>query len=109
MVLNTPLSYKLSTYHYSTDVCKDPSDYRNSRPKVLCKKCVLRNFEKLTGKHLCQGFFFNKAPDWLSCFKVLHYCYFLLGRQKPPGVQWRNREKRDDKEHHEKASFFSST
>ena len=24
----------------------------------------------------------------------------------PPDVQWRNREKRDDKEHHEKASFF---
>ena len=25
----------------------------------------------------------------------------------PPGVKWRNREKQNDKEHHEKASFFS--
>ena len=25
------------------------------------KKCVLRNFAKLTGKHLCQSLFFNKV------------------------------------------------
>ena len=25
------------------------------------KKAVLRNFGKLTGKHLCQGLFFNKV------------------------------------------------
>ena len=27
---------------------------------VLKKKCVLRNFTKFTGKHLCQSLFFNK-------------------------------------------------
>ena len=27
--------------------------YRSSHPKMFCKKGVLRNFEKLTGKHLC--------------------------------------------------------
>ena len=32
MVLNMPLSYKLSIYYYNADVCKDPSDYRNGRP-----------------------------------------------------------------------------
>ena len=90
MVLNTPLSHKLSTYHYSTDVCKDASDYRNSRPEVFCKKGVLRNFEKLTGKHLCQGLFFNNTPDWLSWIKVPHYCYFLLCRAK---ATWRAVEK----------------
>ena len=33
---------------------------RSRRPEVLCKKGVLRNFSKLTGKHLCQSLFFNK-------------------------------------------------
>ena len=31
---------------------------------------------------------------------------FYYVRQKPPDVQWRNREKRGDKEHHEKVSFL---
>ena len=61
MVLNTPLNYKLSTYYYNTDACKDPSDYRSSRPEVFCKNGVLRNFAKFTGKHLCQSLFFNKV------------------------------------------------
>ena len=30
---------------------------RSSRPKVFCKKRVLRNFVKFTGKHLCQRLF----------------------------------------------------
>ena len=28
---------------------------RSTRPEVLCKKSVVRNFPKLTGKHLCQS------------------------------------------------------
>ena len=35
--------------------------YRSSRPEVFCKKGVLRNFTKFTGKHLCQSLFFNKV------------------------------------------------
>ena len=35
--------------------------YRSSRPKVFCKKRVLRNFAKFTGKRLCQSLFFNKV------------------------------------------------
>ena len=35
--------------------------FRTSRPEVFCKKSVLRNFTKFTGKHLCQGLFFNKV------------------------------------------------
>ena len=62
MVLNTYLSHKLSsTYYYNTDVCKDPNDYRTSCPEVFCKNGVLRNFAKLTGKHLYQSLFFNKV------------------------------------------------
>ena len=34
--------------------------YRKWEKKVL-KKGVLRNFAKSTGKHICQGLFFNKV------------------------------------------------
>ena len=30
-------------------------------PDVFCKKGVLRNFTKFTGKHLCQSLFFNSV------------------------------------------------
>ena len=33
---------------------------RSSRLEVFCRKAVLRNFAKFTGKHLCQSLFFNK-------------------------------------------------
>ena len=33
----------------------------NSRPEVFCKKVILKNFAKFTGKHLCQSHFFNKV------------------------------------------------
>ena len=35
-------------------------------PKVVFKKGALRNFEKFTGKHLCQSLFFNKVADLRS-------------------------------------------
>ena len=35
--------------------------YRNSRSEVLCKKGVLENFSKLTGKHLRQSLFLTKV------------------------------------------------
>ena len=34
---------------------------RSSLSKVFCKKGVLKNFTKFTGKHLCQSLFFNKV------------------------------------------------
>ena len=36
---------------------------RSSPPEVFCKKDVLRNFAKFTGKHPCQSLFFNKVAD----------------------------------------------
>ena len=71
MVLNTPLSHKLSTYYYNADVCKDPNDYRSSRPEVFCKKGVLKDFAKFTGKHLCQSPFFNKVAGLQACNFIL--------------------------------------
>ena len=35
--------------------------YRSSRPEGFCKKGVLTNFAKFTGKHLWESFFFNKV------------------------------------------------
>ena len=34
---------------------------RSSHPEVFCKKGVLRNFAKFTGKHLCQSLSFNNV------------------------------------------------
>ena len=58
------------------------SPYRGSRPEVFCKKGVLGNFAKFTGKHLCQSPFFNKLAGlraatllkkrlWHRCFPVI--------------------------------------
>ena len=44
------------------------SDYRSGRPEVFCKKVVLKNLEKFTGKHLCQSLFFNKVADLRKLF-----------------------------------------
>ena len=41
---------------------------RSSRPLVFCKKGVLRNFTKFTGKHLCQSLFFNKVAGLVCNF-----------------------------------------
>ena len=35
--------------------------FRRSHREVFCKKDVLRNFTKFTGKHMCQSLFFNKV------------------------------------------------
>ena len=46
-------------YHHgeSRRNCKDKS----FRPDVFCKKGVLKNFAKFTGKQLFQSLFFNKV------------------------------------------------
>ena len=83
MVLNTSLSHKLSTYYYNADVCKDPNDYRSSRPEVFCRKCVLKSFAKFTGKHVCQSLFFNKVAGlrqslYFNKVADLQACNFIL-------------------------------
>ena len=34
---------------------------QSSCPEVFCKKGVLKDFPRFTGKHLCQSLLFNKA------------------------------------------------
>ena len=52
---------------------------RSSRPEVFFKKGVLRNFAKLTGKHLCQSLPFNKVAGFrhatLLKKRLLHRCF----------------------------------
>ena len=54
---------------------------RSSHRGCSVRKAVLRNFEKFTGKHLCQSFFFNKVSLlkkrlWHKCFPV-NFAKFL--------------------------------
>ena len=49
--------------------------FRSSRPEVFCKKRVLRNFAKFTGKHLCQSLSFNKVAglqSWTKGWRQIH-------------------------------------
>ena len=49
---------------------------RSSRPEEFCKKDVLRNFAKFTGKRLCQNLFFNKLAAYNFIKKRLwHRCF----------------------------------
>ena len=42
--------------------------FRSCRPKVFCKKGVLRNFTTFTGKHLCRASFLIKLQAWACNF-----------------------------------------
>ena len=55
--------------------------FRSSRPEVFCRRGVLRNFAKFTGKYLWQSLFFNEVAGlrpaillkktlWHRCFAV---------------------------------------
>ena len=48
-------------------------------PEVFCKKDVLINFTKFTGKHLCQSLFFHKVgglrPGTLLKKRIWHRCF----------------------------------
>ena len=59
--------------------------YKSSRPEVFCKKDVLRNLIKYTGKHLCQSLFFNKVAVehlWLLLLNVT-----ILFNQMQPKIR----------------------
>ena len=60
---------------------------KSSRLEVFCKKDVLRNFAKFTGKYQCQSLFFDENADlWLETllkkrlwhrFPPVHFGKFL--------------------------------
>ena len=49
----------------SAEVLSKLEIFRSSRSEVFCKKGVLRNFAKFTGKDLCQSLFVNQVADQL--------------------------------------------
>ena len=71
---------------------------RSSRLEAFCRKGVLRNFEKFTGKHLYQSLLFNKAADlrtvtllkkrfWYRCFPV-NFSKFLKTLSIAEHLRW---------------------
>ena len=56
-----------------------PTLLRSSHRRCPIKKCVLKNFAKFTGKHLCQSLLFNKVvglrPATLLKKRLRHKCF----------------------------------
>ena len=78
-VLYQNSAYILFLLRVNTFGVKIRSVFRSSRSEVFCKKCVLINFAKFTGKHLCQILFFNKVaglrPETLLTKRLWHRCF----------------------------------
>ena len=54
-------SHQINETEFRNSLVKDTNEInRSCCPEVFCKKGILRNFAKFTGKHLCQSFF-NKV------------------------------------------------
>ena len=53
--------------------------HRSSHPEVFCKKIVLENFGKFSGKHLCESLCFNEVAAfyYATLFKrrLQHRCF----------------------------------
>ena len=90
-----------STNRHCTPLQKQlPVDvnFRSGRQGVFCKKVALKNFAKLTGKHLCQSLFFDKVARlksatllkkrlWHGCFPM-NFAKFLATRFLKEHFRW---------------------
>ena len=56
--------------------------FKGSLPEVFCRKDVLKDFAKFTGKHLCWSLFSNKfaglKPATLLIKKFRHRCFPVI-------------------------------
>ena len=73
MLLKSAVSKQLIIFYTETKRI-----IRSSDPEVFCKKDVLKNFTKFTGKHLCWNICFNKVaslrPGTLLKERFQHGC-----------------------------------
>ena len=60
------------TFYMSSLINGILTHFGSSRPEVFCKKGVLKNFTKFTGKGLCQSLFFNKIAGLKK--RLWHRC-----------------------------------
>ena len=73
---------------YSSDlkVLEGMSNIKSSHPELFCKKLVLKNFAKFTGKHLRWSLFFKKfsalQPATLIKKKRVQHKYFPMNFEK---------------------------
>ena len=65
---NTYFEKHLWTADFENQCISDK--FRSSHPEVFCKKDVLRNFPKFSGKHLRQSLFLIRLQAWDSCTGV---------------------------------------
>ena len=93
LVLNIFFTFFLSvvdcTFYKGTikSNCILLSDYvRSSRQELFCKKGVLRNFAKFTGKCLCQSLI-SKKRLWHRCFPV-NFAKFLRTSFLTEHLRW---------------------
>ena len=54
------ITKKFSSLYFLLIISPQPPIFRSSPPEMFCKKGVLKNIAKFTGKHLCQNLFLNK-------------------------------------------------
>ena len=70
------LNIKMSAKSNKTELSEEfMVMWRAEQPlEVLCKKGVLRDFAKFTGKPLCQSLFFNKVACLAKlCFTLIYF------------------------------------
>ena len=87
LIKRVHLTYEISGNYFKLTFDSQLLTVRSSRQEVFCKKGVLTNFTKLTGKQLCQSLFFHEVEGlrsatllkkrlWHSCFPV-NFAKFL--------------------------------
>ena len=77
--LNKSLVQYSKKFRHNWTFYYDKTLLRSSRPEMFCKKGVLRNFAKFSGKYLCLSLFFNKVtglkPANLLKKRLWHRCF----------------------------------
>ena len=114
--------YVCDSCSYSLGICR-PGTFKLDLALLFCPRIfsfypgnVLEIFCEICVDTLIQHFQVNKylnfsigpglIAHWLSWFKTFTSIIFYYVGQMPSDKKWKKREKRNDKEHHEKASFF---